>query len=63
MKLAPKSGLFFVYFLLFVYLSDGECDAAVAGRGKDAEARLVEDLEGAGGDDAVALVPRYHSRT
>ena len=54
-------GLLFVYFLLCIYLSDGEGDAAVAGRGEDAEARLVEDLEGAGRDDPVALVPRYHS--
>ena len=42
------------------HLSYCEGDAAV-GRGEDAEARLVEDLEGAGGDDPVALVPRYHS--
>ena len=60
--MSPTShGLLFVYFLLFVYLSYGEGDAAVAGRGEDAEARLVEDLEGAGRDDPVALVPRYHS--
>ena len=41
-------------------LSNGQGDAAV-GRREDAEARLVENLEGPGGDDSVALVPRYHS--
>ena len=41
-------------------LSNCQGDAAV-GRREDAEARLVENLEGPGGDDSVALVPRYHS--
>ena len=42
------------------YLSNSEGDAAI-GRGEDVEARLVEDLEGPGRDDPVALVPSYHS--
>ena len=51
-----------VVLVAHAHVADGERDAAVARRAH-VEARLVEDLEGAGGDDAVALVPRYHSRT